>query len=61
MEIGAFTWIASDVTVLRGVRIGEHCIIGSRSLVTRNVPDHTLAFGVPAEARGRVGDRSATR
>jgi hypothetical protein len=61
VEIGDYTWVAADVTVLKGVRIGSHCIVGTRSLVTRDLPDHTLAFGIPAIARGKVGDRSRTR
>ena len=61
VEIGDFSWIASDVTVLKGVRIGRHCVVGTRSLVTRDLPDHSLAYGMPAEVRGKVGDRSATR
>ena len=61
VEIGDYTWVAADVTVLKGVRIGSHCIIGTRSLVTRDVPDHSLAFGIPAIVRGKVGDRSKTR
>jgi hypothetical protein len=61
VEIGDYTWVAADVTVLKGVRIGSHCIVGARSLVTRDVPDHSLAFGIPATVRGRVGDRSKTR
>ncbi len=61
VQIGDHVWIASDVTILRGVTIGEHSAIGTRSLVTRDVPAHTLAFGQPARARGPVGDRSRTR
>ncbi len=61
VRMGDHVWVASDVTVLRGVTIGSHCVVGARSVVTRDVPDHTLAFGAPAEARGRVGDRSKTR
>jgi acetyltransferase-like isoleucine patch superfamily enzyme len=61
VEIGDHAWIASDVTVLRGVRIGAHAVIGARSVVTRDIPDHTLAFGNPAVPRGKVGDRSRTR
>ena len=38
VAIGDYVWIASDVTVLRGVTIGEHSVIGARSLVTRDVP-----------------------
>jgi len=61
VSVGDCAWIASDVTVLRGVRIGAHSIVGTRSLVTRDVPPHTLAFGQPAVVRGRVGDRSRAR
>jgi acetyltransferase-like isoleucine patch superfamily enzyme len=54
-------WIASDVTVLRGVTIGAHCVVGARSLVTRDLPAHSLAYGQPAAPHGRVGDRSRAR
>ena len=50
-------WIASDVTLLRGSRVGSHCVVGARSLVTGELAPHTLAFGQPARPRGRVGDR----
>jgi maltose O-acetyltransferase len=60
IAIGDHVWITSDVTVLRGVRIGSHAVIGAKSLVNRDVPDHTLAFGQPATVRGTVGDRSQT-
>jgi acetyltransferase-like isoleucine patch superfamily enzyme len=60
VEIGDHVWVAADVTITKGVRIGHHSIVGARSLVTRDVPDHKLAFGSPAEVRGDVGDRSAT-
>jgi maltose O-acetyltransferase len=59
--IGDYAWVASDVTVLRGVTIGEHSVIGARSLVTRDIPPHSLAFGTPATVRGTVGDRSRAR
>lgn len=61
VAIGDFAWIASDVTVLRGVSIGAHSVVGAHSLVTRDVPPHTLAFGQPAAPRGPVGDRSRAR
>jgi acetyltransferase-like isoleucine patch superfamily enzyme len=61
VRIGDHVWIASDCLVLKGVTIGEHAVIGARSLVTHDVPPHTLAFGVPATPRGRVGDRSRVR
>ena len=58
VEIGDYVWVASDVTVLKGVHIGSHCVIGARSLVTRSVPPHTLAVGFPARRVGEIGDRS---
>ena len=61
VTIGDHVWVASDVTVLRGVSIGDHAVVGARSLVTADVPAHTLAFGTPAKPRGPVGDRSQVR
>lgn len=54
-------WIASDVTVLRGVTIGAHSVVGARSVLTRSLPGHTLAVGAPAQPRGPVGDRTHAR
>lgn len=61
VTIGDHVWVASDVTVLRGVTIGEHAVVGSRSVVTKDVPPHRVAVGSPATLRGEVGDRSHTR
>jgi acetyltransferase-like isoleucine patch superfamily enzyme len=43
------------------VTIGDHSVVGTRSLVTSDLPPRTLAYGVPARARRELGDRSATR
>lgn len=59
--IGDYAWVASDATVLKGVRVGEHAVVGARSLVTSDVPPHTVVFGSPATPRGTVGDRSTVR
>ena len=45
-----------NVTVLPYVVIGEHCLIGAGSVVTRDLPSGSVAFGNPATVRGRVGD-----
>lgn len=58
ITIGDHVWITSDATVLRGVSIGDHCVVGARSLVVHDVPPHTLVHGNPAHRRGVVGDRS---
>lgn len=46
--IGENTYLGLESIVLPGVTIGRDCIIGARSVVTRDVPDGTVAAGVPA-------------
>jgi len=58
VTIGDHCWIASDVTVLRGVEIGEQSVVGARSLVSKSIPPHSLAIGSPAAASGKIGDRT---
>lgn len=40
-------WLGGGVTVCPGVTIGEGCVIGAGSVVTRDIPPHSLAAGVP--------------
>ncbi len=47
-SIGAGAQIGVNATILPYVRIGEGAIIGAGSVVTRDIPDHTVAYGVPA-------------
>ena len=61
VHIGAYAWVSSDATVLRGVTIGAHSIIGTRSVVNRDVPAHEFWAGSPARALGTVGDRTHAR
>jgi len=48
LTIGENCWIGARVTVLDAANIGAHCVIGAGSVVTRPVPPHSLALGVPA-------------
>ena len=61
VEIGDHCWVAADVTVLKGVRIGPHSVVGARSVVTGDIPEHVLAVGAPARVVGSVGDRTRAR
>ncbi len=61
IEIGDYVWLTSDVTVLGGVKIGSHTVIGAGSLVTTDIPDHCFAAGRPAKPLRTIGDRSNTR
>lgn len=49
IRIGQNTWLGMNVTVLKGVTIGSNCVIGANSLVTRDIPDNTIAAGSPAK------------
>ncbi|MDP2650482.1 MAG: acyltransferase [bacterium] len=46
--------IGAGSTILPGVTIGENSIIGAHSLVKDNIPDNSVAWGVPAKIKGRV-------
>jgi len=46
--------IGANSTVLCGITIGKHAMIGIGSVVTRNVPNHALVFGNPASLKGYV-------
>lgn len=42
------SWIGQNVTVMPGVTIGKLCIIGAHSVVTKSIPDGSIAVGSPA-------------
>jgi UDP-2-acetamido-3-amino-2,3-dideoxy-glucuronate N-acetyltransferase len=46
--------IGSGAVILAGVTIGEGALIGAGAVVTRDVPDHQIAKGVPARLGGAV-------
>jgi acetyltransferase-like isoleucine patch superfamily enzyme len=41
-------WIGARATILAGVTLGQGCVVAAGSVVTRDVPPHTLVGGVPA-------------
>jgi len=49
--------IAVNVSVLPGVVIGRECLIGASSLVTKDVPDFSVAYGVPARVAKSVEEK----
>lgn len=49
--------IGSGATLLCGITIGEHAMIGAGSVVTHNVPAGCIAAGNPARVTGTVKDR----
>ena len=47
VKIGDGTWIGENVCVL-GASIGRNCVIGANSVVTKSIPDYSIAVGSPA-------------
>ena len=60
IEIGEDAWIGRGAAVLKGVRVGRGAIVGANSVVTRDVPEMTIAAGVPARALRRRGEATPT-
>ena len=48
ISIGKDCFIGCNCLILKGVTIGDGCVIGAGSVVTRNIPAHTVAAGNPA-------------
>lgn len=53
VEIGDEAWIAADVFVGPGVRIGRGAVVGARSSVFKDIGDDEIASGSPARVTGR--------
>jgi acetyltransferase-like isoleucine patch superfamily enzyme len=49
VRIGEDCWIGANVTVLPGVTIGRGCMVGSGAVVSRDIPEFSVAVGVPAK------------
>jgi acetyltransferase-like isoleucine patch superfamily enzyme len=52
VEIDDNVWLGARVTVLDGVKIGKGAVIGACSLVTKDIPPLSVAYGVPAKVKG---------
>jgi acetyltransferase-like isoleucine patch superfamily enzyme len=48
LEVGSNVWIGYGACVLRGVRVGDNSIVGTNSVVTRDVPANAVVGGIPA-------------
>ncbi|MDI4650306.1 acyltransferase [Cohnella hashimotonis] len=46
--------LGANATVVAGIEIGRYAMIGAGSVVTKNIPDHTLWYGNPARMKGYV-------
>ena len=53
-RIGDNVWCGANVVVTAGVTVGERCVIGANSVVTVDLPAHSIAAGAPAKVLRRV-------
>ena len=54
ITIGDDCWICGSVVILPGVNIGNRCIIGAGSVVSRDIEDDSLAYGNPAKVVRKI-------
>ena len=47
--VGEHTFIGNSVIIMPGVTIGKRCVIGAGAVVTRDIPDNSVAVGIPAK------------
>lgn len=52
-------WICGNVTIIGGVTIGKNCIIGAGSVVTKDIPDDSLAMGNPCRVSRKISKRDS--
>ncbi len=54
-------WICANVTILPGVTIGENCVIGAGSVVTRDIPANSFAAGNPCRVIRTLSEQDSMR
>ena len=60
IHIGKNVWLGGDVKVLAGVSIGDNTIIGTGSIVTKDIPANVIAVGNPCKVLRKITDKDKT-
>ena len=60
VHIGRNVWLGGDVKVLAGVTIGDNAIIGTGSIVTKDIPANVVAVGNPCRVIKEITDKDKT-
>lgn len=61
ITIGNNVWIGAGTTVLAGVTIGDNTVIGAGSVVSKSIPSHVVAVGVPCRVLYEITERDKTK
>lgn len=56
VTVGSDCWLGANVVICPGVTIGDGCVIGAGSVVTRDVPPHSFAAGNPCRVIREITD-----
>ncbi len=59
VHIGNDCWFGAFVTVCPGVTIGDNCVIGAGSVVTRDIPPDSFAAGVPCKVIREITEKDS--
>lgn len=61
ITVGNDVWIGAGTTVLGGVTIGDGAVIGAGSVVTKDIPPHVIAVGVPCRVLRPITEKDKDR
>lgn len=59
VQIGAYTFVGAGSVILPGVTIGKGCLIGTGSLVAKDIPDFSIVVGQPGKVVGSTIEMDA--
>lgn len=59
IEVGSRVFIGVNSIIMPGVKIGSNVVIGAGSVVTKDIPDDSIAIGVPAKVVSSFADYHA--
>lgn len=60
-KIGDKCWLVGNVTICGGVKIGSGCVIGARSVVSRDIPENSVAVGVPCKVLRQITEQDSLK
>lgn len=56
ITIGNNVWLGGNVVINPGIKIGDNTVIGSGSIITKDIPDNVLAVGNPCRVVRQITD-----
>lgn len=57
IHVGRNVWIGSGAQIMPGITIGDNFVIGAGSVVTKDIPANSVAYGVPCRVVREIGEK----